>query len=147
MNTLSQLSRTYRNLCKQVQQADARIHKAKAHVHELGRDRQLIIQELEQLRTLMDYCVITGENPTQAKLSHTLDQMNHVIQEHRRQMRLESDYIYSSGGINLNTSTLHSTILNGALGVTPYTTTSCVSHSHNLQDDMDLIQGSVSTMP
>jgi hypothetical protein len=152
MNTISQLARTYRNMCKQVQLADERIKKAKAHVAELSKERFAIMQELEHMRLLMDYCVITGENPTQAKLSHTLDQMSHVVSEHRRHMRVENDFYYTSSGSTVTINSAGSGTFLGAHTVTnalskPLTSNPTISglgsHHHNLlNDEVDLIDTS-----
>lgn len=68
---------------------------ARDHVHDVSQSRAQIAQELDALKILIEYCVISGENPTQAKLSHTVSQMNHLIQEHHRHVRSDSDFYYT----------------------------------------------------
>jgi regulator of replication initiation timing len=149
MNTISQLARNYRKLCKQVRQADDRIQKAKSHVHELVKARHHITQELEQLKTVLDYCVISGDNPTQAQLSHTLEQMNHAIHEHRRHVRAESDYIYTSnlGNVTINNMVPHNHILSGKICAPVTTAYTNMATTNSIQDEIDPIQDSASTMP
>lgn len=148
MNTLTQMARTYRNMCKQVQRTDAHIRKAKARVHELSHARNQTVQELDHLRTLMEYCVVTGEEPTQAKLSHTVEQMNITINEHRRHMRMDEFYYTTSsstitvgttGLIQLNTGNTTSAMgSNVATGTS--VTSSITNTNHLIPNLIDLTQ-------
>lgn len=97
MNTITQMAHKYRKLCKQVQQTDAKILKVKQQAHQLNQARNQIIQEMEQLRVLLDHCVVTGESPVQAQLSHTHTEMHVKVAEHRRQLRMDEYYFTSSG--------------------------------------------------
>lgn len=158
MNTLKQIARTYRNLCKQVQQSDAHIRKARAHVHDLTHKRNQTIQELAQLRTIMEYCVITGQEPTQAKLSHTQEQMQDVIKEHRRHMGMD-DFYYTNSGSTVTISTTGLSSLLGAQGATgtsismgaagsngptgyPYVSVTSAGSHLIINDDVNLMQNS-----
>ena len=91
------MAHKYRKLCKQVQQTDAKILKVKQQAHQLNQARNQIIQEMEQLRVLLDHCVVTGESPVQAQLSHTHTEMHVKVAEHRRQLRMDEYYFTSSG--------------------------------------------------
>jgi hypothetical protein len=172
MNTLTQMARTYRSMCKQVKRTDAQIRKVKAQLNELGKQRNKVIQDLEQLKTLIEYCVITGEDPTKAKLSHTVEQMHITINEHRRHTRME-DFYYTTGGstVTTSTSTINSTIsptslsslvgAQGAIstnvnlagvahtGATGYPFVSITSQGSNLiiQDELDLLQNTQTPIP
>lgn len=108
MNTLAQMARKYRGMCKQVQSTDNQIQKVRAHLNELGQSRNRIIQDMEQLKTLIDYCVITGTEPTQALLSHSVEQMNTVINEHDRNTRFKDNY-YTLGGSSVTVINTHNT--------------------------------------
>lgn len=163
MNTLKQMARTYRNMCKQVQRQDAQIREAKTKLHALGQARNQTIQELEYLKTLMDYCVITGEQPTQAKLSHTGEQMNVHINEHRRHMRMD-DFYYTPSGSTVTISTTGLSSLLGAQGATgaygvpgvtasistsayPYVSMTSAGSSSIIQDELDLLQNTNTPIP
>lgn len=97
MNTINQMAQKYRKLCKQVQRTDAKILKVKQQAHQLSQARNQIIQEMDHLRVLLDHCVVTGESPVQAQLSHSHAQMQVHVQEHRRQLRLDEYYFTSTG--------------------------------------------------
>ena len=163
MNTMTQMARTYRNMCKQVQHQDAHIREAKAKLHALSKARNQTIQELEYLRTLMEYCVITGEEPTQAKLSHTVEQMNNTISEHRRHMRMD-DFYYTPSGSTVTISTTGLSSLLGAQGATgaygvpgvtasistsssPYVSVTSTGSSLLIQDELDLLQNTNTPIP
>ena len=83
MNTINQLARQYRKTNDQLSRMDKKLHAAKKHMRDLGEARRRISQDLEQIKLLLDYCVITGEPPLQARLSHTHEQMHASIQDHR----------------------------------------------------------------
>jgi hypothetical protein len=167
MNTLTQMARTYRSMCKQVKSTDSQIRKVRAQLNELGKCRNRIIQDMEQLRTLMDYCVITGEEPTQAKLTHTVEQMNTTISEHSRHMRPDEFY-YTVGGSSVTVSkAAPGSVLGsqgplvsyGGAGVVTTTTTTINTNNHActsttsagsslmVQDELDLLQNNPTSIP
>ena len=82
MSTVNQLSRQYRKLCKKTQTIDKQIQKLSQTGKVLRDARRACVQEIETTKLLIDYCVITGESPTQAQLSHTTDQIRQIVETH-----------------------------------------------------------------
>jgi len=148
MTTLTQMAHTYRKLCKQVQHTEARLQKVKQQANQLNQHRNQIIQEMEHLRTLMDHCVVTGESPVQAKLSHSHQEMAVKVQEHRRQLRMDEYYFTNpSATISLNHSGLLSSLNNvscthaaGTISAPmhTHTITSQTHTTHPMLDEIDL---------
>jgi hypothetical protein len=144
MNTITQMAHKYRKLCKQVQQADAKILKVKQQAQQLNQIRNQIIQEMEHLRVLLDHCVVTGESPVQAQLSHTHTQMHVKVSEHRRQFRMD-DYYFTSSGSTVTLGTLGPTLSTISMGptitATPshiHTITAPASTNYTMLDEIDL---------
>jgi DNA-binding protein YbaB len=151
MNTINQLAAKYRKMNAQVKRADTQIQNAKKHVHQLGQARNQLLQELDQLRVLMDYCVITGETPVQAQLSHTHEQMQAKINDHRRQLRAE-DFYFTTGGSSVTVGTTGLSTLNistgpqgatGALGVAGIYAPTCISSMSTSLSSLDVIQDEI----
>ena len=122
------MAHKYRKLCKRVQQADAKILKVKQQAHQLNQARNQIIQEMDQLRVLLDHCVVTGESPVQAQLSHTHTEMHVKVAEHRRQLRMD-EYYFTSSGSTVTLGTLGSTLSTISIGST---ITATPSHTHKI---------------
>ncbi len=159
MNTINQLAARYRKMSAHVKRADAKIQKAKTHMQQLNQDRNQLVQELEQMRVILDYCVVTGESPVQAQLSHTLEQMQTKIQDHRRRLRMDVLYYTPSGssvavsttGLNTMISKAHTgSGATGAIGapyVIPFTSpisVSSLSSTYQINDEIDLTNLNIS---
>lgn len=121
MTTIHQLAQQYRRLCAQVSSADLDIQTAKKRLEESEKSRNRIIKDMDELRVLMDYCIISGDSPEQAKLTYSLTEMETKILEHRSQHRTNDFYYVDHGqsaairstfsvGIPNNTTAIVSTV-------------------------------------
>jgi hypothetical protein len=113
MTTLNQLTKKYRKLCAQPKQWDRKLEKAKAHMRTLQDAKHKCLMNIENTKLLIDYCVITGECPTQAQLSHTVNQMQDIVQYHARIMSTEYSHMAATSVAHLNQS-LSNIMLSGS---------------------------------
>ena len=75
MKSLSQMIRQYRQGRTQLQRYDAKIARLQQKIHEIRNHQTELQQEVQNTRTVIDFCIETGQSPVAAKLSHTLGQM------------------------------------------------------------------------
>jgi len=101
MTTMHQLSKKYRKLCEKPQKWDAQLQAARDHIKHIQESKRVCLQNIENAKILIDFCIITGESPVQAQLSHTLPQMKETVQRHIQgiysdHIQLDINYNYNS---------------------------------------------------
>lgn len=101
MQTLAQAAKAYQNLCKQVHRLDSEMDKVRQQHHQLRNQKNKIQDELRTLKNLIDHCVITGESPSQALLSHTREQIENLVIQHNNSLNQDTLYI-DTGMITIN---------------------------------------------
>lgn len=105
MKTLNQLARRYRQLCKGPSRVDQQINKLREQLSRLNQQRQKMLGEIEHTQLLLNYCVVSGESPPQAALSHTNEQMQAALEEHQRLVK-ENRIYYDPSLATINTVTI-----------------------------------------
>ena len=105
MKTLNQLARRYRQLCKGPSRVDQQINKLREQLSRLNQQRQKMLGEIEHTQLLLNYCVVSGESPAQAALSHTNEQMQAALEEHQRLVK-ENRIYYDPSFATINTVTI-----------------------------------------
>lgn len=105
MKTLNQLARRYRQLCKGPSRVDQQINKLREQISRLSQQRQKMTSEIEHTQLLLNYCVISGESPAQAALSHTNEQMQAALEEHQRLVK-ENRIYYDPSLATIGTVTI-----------------------------------------
>jgi hypothetical protein len=140
MTTLHQLSKKYRKLCETPQKWDAQLQEARDHIKNIQESKRACLQNIENTKILIDFCVITGESPVQAQLSHTLPQMKETV--HRHVQGIYSDHIQLDIDYNsaLTKTITPSPVFTGTItcssaitGVPTYgSTTACTSNMNNM---------------
>jgi hypothetical protein len=75
MNSIVSLSREYRNGREKIQKLAELGRNLTNQMREVQHQQRVLEQEMKDIKTVIDFCVETGESPTQAKLQHTLSQM------------------------------------------------------------------------
>jgi hypothetical protein len=105
LKTLNQLARRYRQLCKGPSRVDQQINKLREQLSRLNQQRQKMLGEIEHTQLLLNYCVVSGESPAQAALSHTNEQMQAALEEHQRLVK-ENRIYYDPSFATINTVTI-----------------------------------------
>ena len=93
MNTLNQLARRYRQLCKGPARIDQQLNKLKEEFGRLQQQKHSMLAEIDHTKQLLLYCVVSGESPAEAALRHTRDQIQTALEEHQSLVR-ESGFYY-----------------------------------------------------
>ena len=94
MKTLNQLARHYRQLCKAPARIDQQSRKLKEQLQQLSSQKQSLVAEIDRTKTLLDYCIVSGESPAQAALSHTTEQLQASLDTHRNVVGTHSGIYY-----------------------------------------------------
>lgn len=105
MKTLNQLARRYRQLCKGPSRVDQQINKLREQISRLSQQRQKMTSEIEHTKLLLNYCVVSGESPAQAALSHTNEQMQAALEEHQRLVK-DSGFYHDPSLATIGTLTI-----------------------------------------
>lgn len=109
MKTLAQAAQSYRQQLQQIKKHEQLIQKTRADLKQLQDAAVKKTHELNKLKQLIDYCVITGESPAEAILKNTPEQ----IQQHifnQPQNYTDSYGIVSGNSMNLGPITISNTI-------------------------------------
>lgn len=110
MTTIHQLHKKYRKLYAQTQRIDQKLRKLRETGMHMQEAKKSCVTEMSNLKTLIDYCMITGEEPTQAQLSHTLIEIQSHVQIHAHGMNLQNTFYHDAQGAStistLTTSSL-----------------------------------------
>lgn len=117
MKTLNQLARRYRQLCKGPSRVDQQINKLREQLSRLNQQRQKMLGEIEHTQLLLNYCVVSGESPAQAALSHTNEQMQAALEEHQRLVK-ENRIYYDPSFATINTVTINNSSWTKPVSVT-----------------------------
>ena len=104
MKTLAQAVKQYQKLHKESKNLEAAMQKVQQQHHELKNYKNKKYEQMRSLKNLIDHCVITGESPSQALLSHTAEQIETSVQEHNSSVNRDIYYI-DSGLITINSLT------------------------------------------
>lgn len=129
MRTFNQLTRSYRQHKKTATKIQRQIQLLHEKVKKLRVQEDEIKRDLRLTKSLIDYCVETGESPVEAQLKNTPAE----IVEYVGKIDLERTYghdIFSSSGpsFNITSPTMLSTNLSSnSISITPYLGTSTVT--------------------
>jgi hypothetical protein len=127
MKTINQAIRRYRALCQARSSLNAKEDKLREKMTELRTLHQKKTAEIKKLRQVIDYCVITGQSPTQALLSNTPEQIETALIHHQQENESYGFItvpsfnsvpggaftISSAGTININTPSTLFTVTGG----------------------------------
>lgn len=122
MRTLNDLSKKYRSEKAALQKLLAQRGKLAEQQQKLQERERELRRGITNLKTLIDFCIETGESPVEAQLKNTPGE----ISEHMNQVSMDNyggtDSIYLSQGLNITSSTLNS--IAGGTWTMPSLTTS-----------------------
>ena len=71
MKSLSQMIRQYRQGQTQLQRYNTRIEKLQQKINEIRNHQNELQKEVQNTRTVIDFCIETGQSPVEAKLRNT----------------------------------------------------------------------------
>jgi hypothetical protein len=131
MSTFNQLTRSYRQHKKTATKIQRQIQLLQEKVQKLRGQENDIHRDLRLTKSLIDYCVETGESPVEAQLKNTPAE----IVEYVGKIDLERAYgyghdIFSSSGpsFNMSSPTMLSTNLSSnSISITPYLGTATIT--------------------
>lgn len=129
MRTLDQLTRSYRQHKKTATKIQRQIQLLQEKVQKLRVQENDIKRDLRLTKSLIDYCVETGESPVEAQLKNTPAE----IVEYVGKIDLERTYghdIFSSSGTSYNITSptmLTTNLSSNSISITPYLGTSTVT--------------------
>jgi len=122
MRTLNDLSKKYRSEKTALRKLLAQRSKLAEQQQKLQERERELRRGITNLKTLIDFCIETGESPVEAQLKNTPNQ----ISEHMNQVTMDSysgtDSIYLAQGLNITNSALNS--IAGGTWTMPSLTTS-----------------------
>jgi len=111
MKSLSQMIRQYRQGQTQLQRYNTRIEKLQQKINEIRNHQNELQKEVQNTRTVIDFCIETGQSPVEAKLRNTLAQMENETYKSR-------DSYDASGYTTLTSVGLGAYTINGTIGST-----------------------------
>ena len=121
MRTLNDLSKKYRSEKTALKKLLAQRSKLAEQQQKLQERERELRRGLTNLKTLIDFCIETGESPVEAQLKNTPNE----ISEHMNKVTMDSysgtDSIYLAQGLNITNSGLNS-ITSGTWTVPSLTT-------------------------
>lgn len=114
------LSEEFRNLHKQLQSLETQQNQLKHEIKAVDHHKQGVLKEIKNLKILIDYCTLTGEDSIQAKLSHTIQEMEHYVTEQMQKLQLDMPYFHITTSIQYGTilSSPNTIITNNTSSVT-----------------------------
>jgi hypothetical protein len=134
MSTFSQLTRSYRQNKRAVAKVQQQIQALQEKMKELRTHENDLKKDLRLTKSLIDYCVETGESPVEAQLKRTPYEIVDYVQQtdlertygHDLFSSTQPGFITSSSMINtgINTSGL------GTISLNPFTGSTTVSSSN-----------------
>lgn len=121
--TLSQLTTQYRQGRQAVKRLDAKIEKLREAAAELRTQQDAIREELQESRIIIDFCIETGLSPVEAKLKHSLKEMQSFISQESYYSRTIKDpghlHVYSNNMVYKNSAnSFQSHAVSGVNGAT-----------------------------
>jgi len=79
MKTLNSLIKEFRKKIKQANSHQSRITNLEQKREAMNQQQHQRNSEIAQMKELIDWCVLTGEQPTEAVLKHTREQMRNQL--------------------------------------------------------------------
>lgn len=118
MKTLHQLAKKYRKQIDHKSKIQEQITSLREQERVLQDQVYTITKDMEFTKTLIDYCVLTGESPTEALLKNTREQIRNTLD-------------HASGWVSINTNTLGSlTVSNNSVTGVTITGANITSHGN-----------------
>lgn len=128
MSTFNQLTRSYRQHKKTATKIQRQIQLLQEKVQKLRGQENDIKRDLRLTKSLIDYCVETGESPVEAQLKNTPAE----IVEYVGKLHLDLTYghdMFSSSGSTYNITSPSGNLSSNSISITPYLGTSTISSS------------------
>ena len=83
MTSVTSLIRQYQKIQKQYAKLNTRKQKLQEQVQRLAEEQSHVASDLKDVKTLIDFCIEANTSPTQAKLSHSLSEMQTILDNSR----------------------------------------------------------------
>jgi hypothetical protein len=131
MSTFNQLTRSYRQHKKTATKIQRQIQLLQEKVQKLRGQENDIKRDIRLTKSLIDYCVETGESPVEAQLKNTPAEIVEYVGKLHLDLTYGHDMFSSSGSTyNITSPTMLSgNLSSNSISITPYLGTSTISSS------------------
>lgn len=109
MKTLHQAIKRYQKLCQAPNKYDEAICALQQQMEKLRAAKRANLNEIHNLKNLIDYCVIHNCTPTEVLLTHSQMEIDQAVKHHTLVMDKERLYYSDFGTVTIQPTPLHST--------------------------------------